>query len=285
MLGADILKKKILTRTIFIGAIFFITYLSSEKIQSLENPTAKIQAAEAPKITRTVENIITKSVADEEIRETIAKPIKPKDDTNIQENEIKQIIDGVPHISQLPELQRGCEVTSLAMLLQYTGIKTDKMTLAKEIHKVPFRDANYVRGNPNDGFVGDIHTFSKSGYGVYHGPVAKLAESYLPGKIKDVTGQAIDSVYSLIRKGSPVWVITNSTFAPLPESEFTVWDTNSGKVKITYREHSVLVVGFDEHSVYINDPLADTPYKAVPRTSFEQAWIQMGSQAIGVSID
>nr|WP_257391879.1 C39 family peptidase [Mesobacillus jeotgali] len=196
--------------------------------------------------------------------------------------EDRTIINGVPHISQLPELQRGCEVTSLSMLLHYQGTAVDKMTLASEIHKIPFRDENYVRGNPYDGFVGDIYTFSKSGYGVYHGPVASLAETYLPGKIMDITGQSFDAILKLINSGSPVWVIINSTFAPLPESEFTTWKTNTGNVKITYREHSVVIVGYDKNYIYVNDPLAAEGYKPVHRKAFEQAWIQMGSQAIGI---
>jgi uncharacterized protein YvpB len=279
MLGADTLNKKILIRTLSFASIFLITFLGAEKIRSFENPTAETQAAEAPKITRTEAEIVTKEPMDEG---SLGKtPISSKTDEKANDGD-KKIIDGVPHISQLPELQRGCEVTSLAMLLQYEGIAADKMTLAKQIHKVPFRDANYVRGNPYDGFVGDIYTFSKSGYGVYHGPIAKLAENYLPGKIKDITGQTVDAVYSMIDSGSPAWVITNSTFAPLPESELTVWDTNTGKVKITYKEHSVLIVGYDEQSIYINNPLANDPYIAVPRKAFEQAWVQMGSQAIGI---
>jgi uncharacterized protein YvpB len=279
MLGADILNKKILIRSLSFGAIFLITFLGAEKIRSIENPTAETQVAEAPKITRTKAENVTKKLTDRGILE---KPsISAKSDEKANDGD-KKIIDGVPHINQLPELQRGCEVTSLAMLLQYEGIATDKMTLAEQIHKIPFRDANYVRGNPYDGFVGDIYTFSNSGYGVYHGPVAKLAENYLPGKIKDITGQKVDAVYSMIDSGSPVWVITNSTFAPLPESEFTVWNTNTGKVKITYKEHSVLIVGYDEQSIYINDPLATDPYIAVPRKTFELAWVQMGSQAIGI---
>lgn len=270
MLGDDILNKKLLIRTLSIGGIFLATYLGAENLRSIENPTAETQASVAPKIKRTEAHSITKSIEGKEFLE---------DFFNIEK---KEILKGVPHISQLPELQRGCEVTSLTMLLQYEGIEADKMTLAEQIHKIPFRDANYVRSNPYDGFVGDIYTFSKSGYGVYHGPVAKLAENYMPGKIKDITGQSIDSVFELIDTGSPVWVIINSTFAPLPESEFTVWETNTGNVKITYKEHSVLIVGYDEESIYINDPLASDGYKAVPRTPFENAWIQMGSQAIGI---
>ena len=271
MLGEENLDKKLFIRALSFGAIFLATYLGAENFQSVENPTAETQAAVAPKITRTEAQSVTKNNFDKEVLK------------NYTNREDKKMIEGVPHINQLPELQRGCEVTSLTMLLQYEGISADKMTLAKQIHKIPFRDANYVRGNPYDGFVGDIYTFSKSGYGVYHGPVANLAETYLPGKIKDITGQSIHAVYELIGNGSPVWVITNSTFSPLPDSEFTTWKTNTGNVKITYREHSVLIVGYDKEFIYINDPLASAGYKAVPRKPFEKAWAQMGSQAIGIA--
>jgi uncharacterized protein YvpB len=264
------LNNRTLFKTISIGAIFIATFLSAEKIRSIKDPAAETQITSVPKLTRTNEKAIMKVINDTKLKQSLENP-----DHNL--------IEGIPHISQLPELQRGCEVTSLAMLLQSEGIAADKMTLAQEIHKLPFRDENDVRSNPYDGFVGDIYTFSKSGYGVYHGPVAKLAETYLPGKIKDVTGQGIDSVYQLIASGSPVWVIINSTFAPLPESAFTVWDTNTGKVKITYEEHSVLIVGYDEDFFYINDPLSSSGYKTVPRQPFEQAWVQMGSQAIGIA--
>ncbi|WLR54072.1 C39 family peptidase [Mesobacillus subterraneus] len=211
------MDKKLLLRSLSIGGIFLTTYLGAENFRSVENPTAETQASVAPKITRTEALSVTKNINDNEDLEDFIS------------TEEKKMIEGVPHISQLPELQRGCEVTSLTMLLQYKGIQTDKMTLAKQIHKIPFRDENYVRGNPYDGFVGDIYAFSKSGYGVYHVPVANLAENYLPGAIKDITGKSIHDVYQLIDNDSPVWVITNSTFAPLPESEFTIWKTNTGK--------------------------------------------------------
>ncbi|HDR3651082.1 TPA: C39 family peptidase [Bacillus cereus] len=191
----------------------------------------------------------------------------------------KVILSNVPLIQQLPELDRGCEVTSLAMMLQYAGITVDKMKLANEIKKVDFMNDG-VRGNPNEGFVGNIYTFSESGYGVYHGPLFQLAKKYLPNKAVDLTGKSIEELYKSVKAGQPVVIITNATFEPLDEDEFTTWETNSGDVSITYNEHSVVLIGYDQESVYIRDPLKDSLDVKVPREKFEQAWVQMGSQAI-----
>lgn len=191
----------------------------------------------------------------------------------------KVILSNVPFIQQLPELDRGCEVTSLAMMLQYAGITVDKMKLANEIKKVDFMNDG-VRGNPNEGFVGNIYTFSESGYGVYHGPLFQLAKKYLPNKAVDLTGKSIEELYKSVKAGQPVVMITNATFAPLDEDEFTTWETSSGDVSITYNEHCVVLVGYDKEFVYIRDPLSDSLDVKVPRESFEKAWMQMGSQAI-----
>lgn len=137
-----------------------------------------------------------------------------------------------------------------------------------------------VRGNPNEGFVGNIYTFSESGYGVYHGPLFQLAKKYLPNKAVDLTGKSIEEIYKSVKAGHPVVMITNATYAPLDEDEFTTWETNSGDVSITYNEHCVVLVGYDKESVYIRDPLDDSLDVKVPREKFEQAWVQMGSQAI-----
>ncbi len=191
----------------------------------------------------------------------------------------RAFVDTVPFIKQLPELERGCEVTSLAMLIQSSGVSVDKMTLANEIPKVPFHQGNHY-GNPSEGFVGDIYSHTKAGLGVYHGPLFQLAKKYLPRPAIDLTGQDIKKIYNMLDQGVPVLVITNTTFSPLNDNQFETWDTSSGTIKITYYEHSVVIVGYDEQNVYINDPLADSPRTIVPRQSFEQAWVQMGSQAI-----
>ncbi|WP_141557823.1 C39 family peptidase [Bacillus cereus] len=199
--------------------------------------------------------------------------------TEFSNNDEKVILSNVPLIQQLPELDRGCEVTSLAMMLQYAGVSVDKMKLANEIKKVDFMDDG-VRGNPNEGFVGNIYTFSESGYGVYHGPLFQLAKKYLPNQAVDLTGESIEEMYKSVKAGQPVVMITNATFAPLDTDEFTIWETNSGDVSITYNEHCVVLVGYDKESVYIRDPLDDSLNVKVPRENFEKAWMQMGSQAI-----
>ncbi|KEK23773.1 C39 family peptidase [Bacillus gaemokensis] len=191
------------------------------------------------------------------------------------------MIEQVPFIKQLPELQRGCEVTSLAMLLQYKGVQVDKMKLANEINQVPFKENN-LRGNPHEGFVGNIYTKAEPGYGVYHQPIFKLAEKYVPEKVVNLTGRDIEDIYKVISSGSPVWIIANTTFKPLDEDSFETWNTNDGDVKITYYEHSAVVVGYDQNFVYINDPLAGNSNKKISRTQFEKAWEQMGKQAITI---
>jgi uncharacterized protein YvpB len=196
----------------------------------------------------------------------------------------KVLITDVPLIQQMPELNRGCEVTSLSMLLQHAGIDVGKMELAKKIKKdpTPYKNKNgvYYYGNPNKGFVGDIYTFDKMGYGVYHGPVTELAEEYLPGKIEDMSGGSFEKVLSKVKKGKPVWIIINSKFKALSESEFKTWNTPDGQVKITWKEHSVVITGFDKTHIYFNDPLSTEKNRKMPINHFKDAWEQMGSQAI-----
>jgi len=186
----------------------------------------------------------------------------------------------VPFVSQKPELPRGCEVTSLTMLLRGAGVAVDKMTLASQVDKVPYL-VNGKYGNPNTGFVGDMYTFSKPGYGVYHAPVARLAGRYLPGRIVDVTNVPFDELLTrYVGQRFPVWIITNAQFRALPASKFETWPTTTGNVQITWEEHSVLITGYGPDFVLINDPLASAPLSRHGREDFRRAWEQMGMQAL-----
>lgn len=194
------------------------------------------------------------------------------------------VLINAPLISQLPELQRGCEVTSLAMLINNTGQNVTKMQLAKEIKKNPtkfqLKNGHVYFGNPNTGFVGNIYNIKKPGLGVYHEPVFKLAQKYLGKHAIDLTGKSFDAVLHQINDHHPVWVILSSTFRPLPDEAWETWYTPTGKVKITYKEHSVLVTGYDSKYIYFNDPLADKKDRRVKRSDFIASWKQFGKQAI-----
>lgn len=193
----------------------------------------------------------------------------------------------VPLIGQYPELPRGCEVTSLAMLLQYRGINIDKMVLAQEVKKEKEKyvvdDKNRIYyGNPYKGFVGDMYDITKQGYGVYHGPIVELAEQYVGDKAIDLTTIDFKDLLYFVEQGSPVWIIINSTYKPLGDNYFEMWHTPSGIVKITKRLHAVIITGFTDESIYINDPLYRGLNKKVNRSAFQLAWEQMGSQAMTI---
>lgn len=198
-----------------------------------------------------------------------------------QEKEVIKPLD-VPLILQKPELMRGCEVTSLAMVLQFSGVQVDKMKLASKIKYVPFQ-TNGLKGNMHKGFIGDISTFDKPGLGVYVEPILELAKLYVPdGKVVDLSHKEPEHIYNMVDQGQPVWVITNALFKHLPDNQFYTWKTDAGEMKVTYHQHSVVVTDYDEQYVYINDPLKKDKHRAINRKNFEQAWIQMGRQAMTV---
>lgn len=226
----------------------------------------------------------------ESVKVWIASPETGTSTLRIEDSKVdiipikESILLDAPVIWQMPELPRGCEVTSLAMLLQYRGIKVDKLTLAGEVRKNPaeYKLANgrIYFGDPNEGFVGNMYTYTEPGLGVYHEPIAELAEKYLPGLVKDLTGTDFQELKTHLSDGRPVWVITNTEYKRIDESLFQTWYTPNGEVRVTVKEHSVLLTGYDKEYVYFNDPLTNVKNKKAPLHDFEDAWVQMGRQAI-----
>lgn len=190
-----------------------------------------------------------------------------------------------PLIQQLPELPRGCEITSLAMLLAYNGIETNKMDLAKEIKKDPtphvLIDNQVHFGNPHLGFVGDMYSFETPGLGVYNEPIAELAAFYAGAeRVHNFSGESFTEIINQLNNDRPVWVIINASYKELPKDQFKVWQTSQGPVEITMREHSVLITGYDQEYIYFNDPL--NRETRAPIDDFKAAWKQMGKQAITI---
>ncbi|MFC0524628.1 C39 family peptidase [Pontibacillus salicampi] len=186
-----------------------------------------------------------------------------------------------PHVEQLPELPRGCEVTSLSMLLQHAGQEVDKMELAEKVPKVPYVKEG-VHGNPNDGFVGNMYDYKEAGLSVYAGPITKLAEQYMPGQVVNLSGMDLEGMKKTLLTGSPILVILASTYDTVPEDTWQTWTTSSGDIRVSRKIHSVLVTGYDEHFVYVNDPLYPLKHRPIERNGFVTAWQEFGNQAVAL---
>lgn len=170
------------------------------------------------------------------------------------------------------------------MLLRYKGIPVNKLKLAKEIKKdfTAYKRIGGIVyfGSPYKGFVGSMTNMSQPGFGVFHGPVYQLANQYLNGRALNLTGSSFEAIQFHLGQKKPVWVISTSTFERVPAQYWRTWQTPQGPVSITYKEHSVLLTGYDNRYVYFNDPLANTKNRRVPLTSFIRGWKQYGKQAI-----
>lgn len=171
----------------------------------------------------------------------------------------------------------GCEVTALAMILQYNGKPVTKNELADRLPFVPIYYENGLHDNPNEDFVGDV-TGTDYGFCVYHGPIAALASEYIPAnRVEDISGQDFDFVIPALELSYPVWVVTTTTF--MPDDALEIWQTPTSPVNISYIMHRVVVVGYDSDSLYITNSYGQKDQK-FDRQNFILAWEQMGKQAI-----
>lgn len=187
-----------------------------------------------------------------------------------------------PAIHQYPELVSGCEVTSLTMLLQFYGLDVDKMQMAAEMPKdlTPMQlnsDGSIAYwGNPNLGFVGEV-TAKARGFGIYHTALFEQLQSHIPSAI-DMTGGDFSEIERQIANGIPVVAWTTINF--LIPDRWVVWDTPIGPIKTTFIEHAVLVVGYDEQYIYVNDPYSGKADVPVNRERFIETWELLGKQSI-----
>jgi uncharacterized protein YvpB len=195
----------------------------------------------------------------------------------------EMIILDIPLIKQNPELKYGCEVTSLAMVLNHAGIETNKLTLADELPK----DEDPVQktksgditnwGNPDHGFVGDI-TGKSAGYAVYAGPLEILMKKYLQDRSVNLTRKPFEEVLAQIKKGKPVILWTTGDYK-LPD-RWESWTHGNEQINTPLDLHAVVLVGYDKDHLYINDPLTGKKAQITKKDSFLESWTALGQQAL-----
>jgi uncharacterized protein YvpB len=186
-------------------------------------------------------------------------------------------------IKQNPELRYGCEVTSLAMVLNFAGVKTDKMDLYHSIQKDPDpikRSSNgdiLNWGNPAEGFVGDM-TGKQAGYAVFDKPMEALVNQKLPGRAVNLTNQPFERVLEHVSAGYPVVVWTTGDYR-LPD-RWESWQHGQEVIKTPLDLHAVVLVGYDANFVYLNDPLSGRKQVRVGKENFIASWKALQCRAV-----
>ncbi|PLR80533.1 C39 family peptidase [Bacillus sp. V33-4] len=198
----------------------------------------------------------------------------------------KKLLD-VPLIKQNPELKYGCEVTSLAMMLQYAGVETTKWQLYEKIVKdndplIKSRDGDILKwGNPARGFVGDM-TGTQAGYAVFDEPMIDLINRYLPRSGVNLTGKDFNEVLRHVSDGYPVVVWTTGDYR-VPD-RWESWQHGNEQIETPLDLHAVVIVGYDERSVYINDPLSGKKQVQVNKEQFISSWEALEKRAVSFRI-
>ena len=155
----------------------------------------------------------------------------------------------VPLISQLPELPTGCEMTATTMMLQYAGVKIDKMRFAAAVPR---------SSDPNSGFVGE--PTSNVGVGLYIYPQGLLAtvRQYLPTAI-NLSGMSLPQLKAQLAKRHPV----------------VVWVTGLDG----FASHTVTMTGYQSNALFYNDPWTGRR-ETINNHDFETIWQQNGRRAL-----
>jgi uncharacterized protein YvpB len=191
------------------------------------------------------------------------------------------------NILQLPELPTGCEITALAILLNFYGFPADKVDLADNHLPTSWGNPRYEDGKVFkdsffEYFIGDPKSI---GYGCFAPAITKAAESYLGTQetdftVKNISGCDPDLLYSHLLIGTPVLCWATDGMIE-PELHETWFDNETGEqLDWYYHEHAFVLVGLDtkNNTVTVNDPMKGIiNYN---KDKFELRFRQMYSQAI-----
>lgn len=185
---------------------------------------------------------------------------------------------GLAALSQYPELPNGCEVTSLAAVLNYYGFDISKTELSdRYLSKAPVGQAN-----PYVTFVGDPR--DDDAYGCYTPVLVAAANNYLSAvgsamRAVDLTGSSPSDLYARVDGGQPVIVWATRYMEPGHYS--VTWNVGGQDITWYTPEHCMVLVGYDDGTVYVADPIVGAIVD-YDRALFETRYAELRNQAVVV---
>lgn len=196
-------------------------------------------------------------------------------------------VNAPPVILQNPELPTGCEATAATMLLQAYGYSADKMTVANALPKSAFEmyAGRGYAAHPEDAYIGDPR--SAGGIGVFAPALCKTVQQMIDRengihRAKDVTGTDEEDLLRYVDKGAVICTWATMYMSPLTDAGG--WYIKKGDTyteqyyKWPGNEHCMLLIGHDDTTVTVHDPLRGKCQ--YDRTVFFQRYADLGKQAI-----
>lgn len=193
----------------------------------------------------------------------------------------------VPVILQNPELPTGCESTAAVMVLNAYGYEVDKTEFAQALPKGALEtyEGRRYAPHPDVAFTGD--PFTPYGYGVFSGVISETMQLYIDSadglyQATNLAGADEDTICAYVDRGIPVCVWTTMSLQATVDvggwyikdgdtytDEYFSWPGN---------EHCVVMVGCDEETVTVHDPLkGKVDYD---RGTFFQRYRDVGQYAV-----
>lgn len=191
-------------------------------------------------------------------------------------------IKDFPVINQYPNYLTGCESVAITLLLRYYGVSVSPDDVIKNLVKedLPhYENSILYGGNPEIGFVGD--PYSVHSYGVYEKPIRNVASNFKSGIVSKVNF-SFDNVLSLVKENKPVVVWTSMDLAVPYISKTWIYKPTGEKISWKAQEHAVVLIGYDDNSVIISDPIGGQ-IKYQSRSIFASRYRYYGERAVYVA--
>ncbi len=179
--------------------------------------------------------------------------------------------------------RNNCETAALSMLLTARDKRVGQAALQRRLPADGPLDPQRrgeglpLWGDPRKGFVGRVQGGGTAGgYGVYEGPVRRLASRY-GVELKSLSSVTPSGVYRRLLSGHPVmaWV-------GLSDGPYMTWRTPDGaRITGNFGEHTVVLTGIDRDGLDLNDPLTGRRERWT-RDHFETLWSRLGRRALSI---
>lgn len=242
-----------------VPSVTFQTYATTSDITQTETVVTKV--TEPPDVPKIIKVSSAGAFSDEEIPEEYYIEVEP--------------------VYQEPELPAGCEITSLAMLLNYLGFDVDKVDLSDNYLK---KNYDYTE-NFYEAFVGNPK--DSTGFGCYSPVIAESAQKYLEDMdsdfdVYDLTGSDFSDLFYYIANDKPVVVWASMSLVDVRYYNAWTMESNGEEVWWYENEHCMLLTGYDTYNntVTVCDPLKGEYTYDMYR--FEEIYNQLEKQAITI---